>query len=179
MAVSYFMFVSTTILLVPSKFCMYMCCRSEHVSSVWMSEHDSTISQKYSFYFKTHLFYIRAGLYQLSHKGNPIILEWAAYPFSRGSSQPRNQTGVSCIAGKFFFSWTIREALILMSLFDSWPLLACWLFLPCLATVHICPLELRKGLRGWILFPSKKKTGDRKARSTTGSWSFSVLINAV
>ena len=30
--------------------------------------------------------------YQLSHKGNPRILEWVAYPFSRGSSQPRNQT---------------------------------------------------------------------------------------
>ena len=30
------------------------------------------------------------------------ILEWVAFPFSRGSSQPRNQTGVSCIAGRFF-----------------------------------------------------------------------------
>ena len=30
------------------------------------------------------------------------ILEWVAYPFSRGSSQPRNQTWVSCIAGGFF-----------------------------------------------------------------------------
>ena len=30
------------------------------------------------------------------------ILEWVAYPFSRGSSWPRNQTGVSCIAGGFF-----------------------------------------------------------------------------
>ena len=29
-------------------------------------------------------------LYQLSHKGSPAILEWVAYPFSRGSSQPRN-----------------------------------------------------------------------------------------
>ena len=29
-------------------------------------------------------------LYQLSHKGSPRILECAAYPFSRGSSQPRN-----------------------------------------------------------------------------------------
>ena len=35
-------------------------------------------------------------LYQLSHKGNPRILEWVVYPFSRGSSQPRNQTRVSC-----------------------------------------------------------------------------------
>ena len=28
-------------------------------------------------------------LYQLSHQGNPRILEWVAYPFSRRSSQPR------------------------------------------------------------------------------------------
>ena len=32
------------------------------------------------------------------------ILEWAAYVFSRGTSQPRNLTGVSCIAGGFFTS---------------------------------------------------------------------------
>ena len=41
-------------------------------------------------------------LYQLSHKGSPRILEWVAYPFSRGSSRPRDRTGVSCIAGRFF-----------------------------------------------------------------------------
>ena len=29
------------------------------------------------------------------------ILEWVAIPFSRGSSQPRGQTWVSCIAGRF------------------------------------------------------------------------------
>ena len=33
---------------------------------------------------------------------SPRILEWVAYPFSRGSSRPRSQTGVSCIAGGFF-----------------------------------------------------------------------------
>ena len=43
-------------------------------------------------------------LYQLSHKGSPRILEWVAYPFSSGYSQPRNQTGVSCIAGRFFIN---------------------------------------------------------------------------
>ena len=37
-------------------------------------------------------------LYQLSHKGSPKILEWVAYPFSRGSSQYRDQTRVSCTA---------------------------------------------------------------------------------
>ena len=29
------------------------------------------------------------------------ILEWVAVPFSRGSSQPRDQTQVSCIGGRF------------------------------------------------------------------------------
>ena len=33
------------------------------------------------------------------------ILEWVVLPFSRGSSQPRNRTQVSHIAGIFFTSW--------------------------------------------------------------------------
>ena len=41
-------------------------------------------------------------LYQLSHKRSPRILEWVAYPLSSRSSRPRNPTGVSCIAGRFF-----------------------------------------------------------------------------
>ena len=38
------------------------------------------------------------------------ILEWVAVPFSRESSQPRNRTQVSCIAGRFFTSWVTWEA---------------------------------------------------------------------
>ena len=38
------------------------------------------------------------------------ILEWVAYPFFSGSSQPRNRTGVFCITGRFFSNWAIREA---------------------------------------------------------------------
>ena len=38
------------------------------------------------------------------------IPEWVAFPFSRGSSQPRDQTQVSHIAGGFFTSWATREA---------------------------------------------------------------------
>ena len=49
-------------------------------------------------------------LYQLSHKGSPRILEWVAYPFSSGSSRPRSQTRVSCITGRFFTNWAIKEA---------------------------------------------------------------------
>ena len=52
--------------------------------------------------------------YQLSHKGSPRILEWVTYLFSSGSSWPRNQTRVSCIAGRFFTNWAIGEALWLV-----------------------------------------------------------------
>ena len=38
------------------------------------------------------------------------ILEWIAIPFSSGSSQPRDQTQVSSIAGRFFTIWVTKEA---------------------------------------------------------------------
>ena len=38
------------------------------------------------------------------------ILKWVAIPFSRGSSQPRDQTQVSHIVGGFFTSWATKEA---------------------------------------------------------------------
>ena len=38
------------------------------------------------------------------------VLEWVAILFSRGSSRPRDQTRVSCIAGRFFTVWATREA---------------------------------------------------------------------
>ena len=38
------------------------------------------------------------------------ILKWVAFPFSRGSSQLRDWTQVSRIAGGFLASWTTREA---------------------------------------------------------------------
>ena len=43
------------------------------------------------------------------------ILEWVGTPFSRGSSQLRNWTRVSCIADRFFTIWTTREAPLLLS----------------------------------------------------------------
>ena len=38
------------------------------------------------------------------------VLEWVAMPFSSGSSQPRDQTQVSCIAGRFFAVCVTQEA---------------------------------------------------------------------
>ena len=58
------------------------------------------------------LLHCRQILYQLSHQQNPRILEWVAYPFSSRSSQPRNQTRISCIAGGFFTNWAIRKVLL-------------------------------------------------------------------
>ena len=46
------------------------------------------------------------------------ILEWVAFTFSRGSSQPRDPTGVSCIAVRFFTNWAIREMLWIMKMVD-------------------------------------------------------------
>ena len=49
-------------------------------------------------------------LYCLSYQGGPKILEWVTYPFSSGSSRPRNWTRISCNAGGFITSWATREA---------------------------------------------------------------------
>ena len=88
------------------------------IYSPWNSAGQNTAVGSLSFFqgifptqgSKPSLPHCRQILYQLSHKGSPRILEWVAYPFARVSSQPRNQTGVSCTACRFFTNWTIREA---------------------------------------------------------------------
>ena len=37
------------------------------------------------------------------------IMEWIAIPFSRGFSWPRDQTRLSCMAGRFFTIWATRD----------------------------------------------------------------------
>ena len=46
------------------------------------------------------------------------ILKWVAVPVSRGSSQLRNQTKVSCIAGRFSASLPTELLLLLLSRFS-------------------------------------------------------------
>ena len=46
------------------------------------------------------------------------ILEWVAMPSSRGSSHPRDQTQVFCIAGRFFTLWTTTEAQIISEFYS-------------------------------------------------------------
>ena len=76
-------------------------------------------------------------LYQLSRKGSPSILEWVAYPFSSGSSRPRNQTGVSYTAGRFFTNWAIRESLI-----HTYFMQSIFIFLKsCFSMESLCPFK--------------------------------------
>ena len=55
------------------------------------------------------------------------ILEWVAISFSRGSSWPRDQTQVSCIAGGFFTTGEVMLALIQHSSVETGAL---WLGFP-------------------------------------------------
>ena len=66
------------------------------------------------------------------------ILEWVAFPFSRRSSQSRDQAQVSCTVGRFFISWTtgkpkntgVGSLSLLQQIFltqeFNWGLLHCW-----------------------------------------------------
>ena len=83
-----------------------------------------------------HGLYIVHGILQVK------ILEWVPFPFSRGSSQPRDQTQVSHIAGRFFTNWAIREA---QTLFTSNFIIATFhkiIFCKCLSCIsdflHSC-----------------------------------------
>ena len=75
-------------------------------------------------------------IYHLSHQGSLSTLEWVAYPFSRGPSQPRNRIWVSCIAGRFFTSWTSREAMC-VSVAQS-----CLIFVTPWTVAHQAPLSI-------------------------------------
>ena len=50
------------------------------------------------------------GLYTVHRILQPRTLQWVAVPSSRGSSQLRDWTQVSCIAGGFFTRWATRQA---------------------------------------------------------------------
>ena len=67
-----------------------------------------------------------------------IVLEWIAISFSRGSSQPRDQTRVSCIVDRCFTVWATREQC--MATNENW-----WAFSPLFQN------HLSKGLRGCTL----------------------------
>ena len=108
--------------------------------------------------FPTHrwnpgLPHCRRILYQLSHKGGPRILDWVAYPFPSRSSPPRNWTGVSCTAGRFFTNWAIRGLLKQLLAISSCNLVA--------KTITSNLVLLKTGLLAiplLVIYPKKMKT---------------------
>ena len=48
------------------------------------------------------------------------ILEWVAISLSRGSSQPRDRTQVSCIVGRRFTVWATREAVYSIGIYSEY-----------------------------------------------------------
>ena len=50
------------------------------------------------------------------------VLEWVAISFSKGSSQPRDRTQASCIVGRRFTVWAIREVVhvCMITIFITW-----------------------------------------------------------
>ena len=95
------------------------------------------------------------------------ILEWVAIPFPTGSSWPRDQIWVSCIAGRFFTVWTTRE--ILKLVINTIPHiiisieLARWLLVgPLILKNYICIFlaNLRGFPSGWVGKESACNAGD-------------------
>ena len=76
------------------------CKREKHIEGTLIGERKQ-ISESKSF---SHIWLILTPRTVQSRK-----LAWVAYPFSSGSSQPRDWPEV-CIAGRFFTNWAIKEA---------------------------------------------------------------------
>ena len=52
------------------------------------------------------------------------VLEWVAISFSKGSSQPKDRTWVSCIAGWRFTIWATREVFQQYRNVENWHLIS-------------------------------------------------------
>ena len=84
---------------------------------MWIVYYIIALLHKVSKYLLLSHVWLFATLWTVAHQA-PLsmgilqarILEWVAMPSSRGSSQPRDWTQVSHIAGRFFTSWATGEA---------------------------------------------------------------------
>ena len=74
------------------------------------------------------------------------ILEWVVISFSRGSSQPKDGTQVSCIGRWFLYHWASREALFMLTGIEFWRLVHSFL------CVLEWPLNLGEGGYGPCIY---------------------------
>ena len=80
---------------------IFICIMHQVLCLLKWSESRSVMSHS----LRLHGLYIVHGILQAR------ILEWVAFPFSKGSSQPRDWTQVCRIVDRFFTSWATRETL--------------------------------------------------------------------
>ena len=85
------------------------------------------------------------------------MLEWVAMPFSKGSSQPRDQNQVSRTAGGFFTIWATREAQkgdmksVKVKVTKSCPTL-------CNPVDYIVHWILQAGILEWVVYPFSSRS---------------------
>ena len=88
------------------------------------------------------------------------VLEWVAISFSRGSSQPRAGTWVSCIEGRCFTIWATRDKLYIQT---GWPIFK---ESPCIPSAFtskaiLCPAQLATKVKALYLTNSTEKLHSR------------------
>ena len=83
-------------------------CRFSSFSSCLCTEPPKILPEKWTWLSRVQLF---ATPWTIQVHGilQARMLEWAAFPFYRGSSWPRDWTQVSRTAGGFFFSWANQQ----------------------------------------------------------------------
>ena len=126
---------------------LYLCSR-ELISCHGLTECESESLSVMSDSLRPH------GIYTVREILQAAVLEWVAIPFSRGSSQPRNQTGVSCTAGRLYTNWASREVpmhgLIMHSINAILQVLIVFCLWPHPTQIHVLPSVLFYVLRGWL-----------------------------
>ena len=103
---------------VQSSFFFFFCCFSSLplLYTTHTSSHLIHVFKKWNLHeVKALVSQLWPALYDLMHYTvygilHARTLEWVAIPFSRGSSQTRDGTQVSCNAGRFFTVWATRES---------------------------------------------------------------------
>ena len=90
------------------------------------------------------------------------VLEWIAISFSRGSSQPRDQTRVSCIVDRCFTIWATREVLKLLLAQNPLERVFHCSWGPLLSQFRGCiPLDKRHHTCYWVILVLSLNNGDK------------------
>ena len=103
------------------------------------------------------------------------MLEWVAVPFSRGSSQPRDRTQVSCTAGGFFTSWNKN----MINLWDcACPMVSSEWVLAVVIISTVCPACVASHLPSERYDQGKASfvIGDLKQQENQLGWGVSMLF---